>query len=410
MAVPGVVPGETANPTTTIMSLRSLLILGPASSALLAFSLTSTAAVTAPVGVHEHVRGGEDVSEALEKIRKGAELPGMVALAFQDGEIVAWGATGVRALGSDSRMTLSDPIHLGSCSKAMTSTLVACLVEDEVLSWDTTIAEALPELARKIDEGFHDVTIEMLLKHRGGIAERRRPEIAALHAKLRVMEGSPPEVRLAILEMVLSEPPLPPNKGGFDYSNFGYMTAGAMVEELTGSSWEELMLAKVFRPLGMKSAGIGSPTGPDVPVGHTEEDGELKALPPGPGGVLPDAMSPAGLLHCNLADWGLFVADHLAGERGEDGLVSSKSYKRLHRDVDSTNYACGWMLEKHSWSWGNGDVLTHNGSDGTWMSIVFAMPEWDLTVLVAANSGGETSGPASLRARDLMLTTIGFKD
>lgn len=388
------------------MHLRPLLILGSASIALFAFSLTSTATAPPPSGV----RGGENVSQALEKIRESANLPGMVALAFQDGEVVAWGAAGVRALGSEERFTIDDPIHLGSCSKAMTATLVARLVEDEVLAWDTTIAEALPELAKKIDEGFHDVTIEMLLKHRGGIAERRRPAISALHEKLREMQGSPPQVRLAILELVMSEPPLPPDEGGFDYSNFGYMTAGAMLEKLTGKSWEELMLTKVFRPLGMKSAGIGSPTGPHVPVGHTGEDRALKPLPPGPAGRLPDAMSPAGLLHCNLADWGLFVADHLAGERGDDGFVSATSYKRLHRDVESSGYACGWGLSKHSWSWGSGDVLTHNGSDGTWYSIVFAMPEWDLTVMVATNTGGTSAQPAGIRARDLLLTTIGFKD
>jgi CubicO group peptidase (beta-lactamase class C family) len=188
------------------------------------------------------------------------------------------------------------------------------------------------------------------------------------------------------------------------------MAAAVMVEKLTGSTWEELMVTKVLRPLGMKSAGIGSPSGPDVPVGHSQEDGALKAMPPGPGGVLPDAMSPAGLLHCNLADWGLFVADHLAGERGDDGLVSADNYKRLHRDTESNGYACGWALSKYSWSWGNGDVLTHNGSDGTWYSLAFAMAEWDVTVLVAANSAGASAQPAGDQARDLLLTTIGFKD
>ncbi len=388
------------------MSLRSLLILGVASFALLASSPTSTATVPSA----REVRDGENVSKALEEIRKTADLPGMVAMAFQDGEVAAWGAAGLRAHGSEAPITIDDPIHLGSCAKALTATLVARLVEDEVLSWDTTIAQALPKLAEKIDEGFHDVTVEMLLRHRGGIAERRRPEISALHANLRDMEGSPPEVRLAILELVMSTPPLPPFEGGFDYSNFGYMTVGAMVEELTGASWEELMVTKVFRPLGLKSAGIGSPTGDNAPVGHTREDDAWKPLPPGPAGVLHDAMGPAGLLHCNLADWGVFVADHLAGERGDDGFVSTESYERLQRDTDSSGYACGWGLAKHSWSWGNGDVLTHNGSDGTWYSIVFAIPEWDLTVLVASNCGGTAAQEACTRARDLMLTTVGFKD
>ena len=388
-------------PTIPLPSRRNLCL---AALALLALSFNATAATAAPG------RDGEDVSAALEKIREDANLPGMVALAFQDGEVVAWGAAGVRAQGSEAKMTIDDPIHLGSCSKAMTATLVARLVEDEVLTWDTTIAQALPEFAKKIDEGYHDVSIETLLKHRGGIAERRRPAMGLFQLKLKTMEGTPVDVRREILQLVLTTPPLAPADNGFDYSNYGYMTVGAMLEKITGESWEDLMVTKVFGPLGMKSAGIGSPVGPGVPVGHEANGDTWTPLPPGPGGALPDAMSPAGLLHCNLRDWAGFVADHLAGERGVDGFVTAASYKRLHRDVNGSGYAGGWGLARHSWSWGNGDVLTHNGSDGTWLSLVFAMPEWDITLLVATNCAGPAAQPACDRARDLLLTTTGFKD
>ncbi|MFT7679744.1 MAG: CubicO group peptidase (beta-lactamase class C family) [Planctomycetota bacterium] len=351
---------------------------------------------------------GEDVSASLEGLRAKAGLPGIVCMAFQEGEVVAWGAAGVRAQGSEDPMTIDDPVHMGSCAKAMTSTMIAHLIEQEVLTWETTLAQAMPEFAGGVDEGYHDITIETFLKHQAGIAERRRPEIAAHHGLLQSLKGTPQEVRLKVLAQVLSTPPSPSAEGAFDYSNFGYMVAGAMVETLTKTTWEELMAKELFGPLEMTSAGIGSPSGEHVPVGHTFEDGSYQALPPGPGGALPEAMGPAGLAHCNLKDWGIFVAEHLAGERGDDGLLTAANYQRLHTDHGGSKYAAGWGLGHHIWSWGEAKTITHNGSDNTWLSLVFAIPEWDLTIMVATNCASPTANTTIEAAKKLLLKTVGF--
>lgn len=354
---------------------------------------------------------GEDVSLALEAVRADTGVPGLAALAFQDGEVALWGAAGVRVAGTDAALSIHDPLHLGSCAKAMTASLAARLIEQGVLDWDTTLAAALPELAKAADAGYHDVTLEELLQHRGGIAERARPEIQALHGKLGELEGEPADVRLRILAHVLASPPRPLPASGFDYSNFGYMTAGAMLGARTGRPWEELIVAELFRPMGLASGGVGSPAGDGVPVGHRRtDDGGWEPLPPGPGGALADALGPAGLVHMALPDWAAFVADHLAGERGEDGFLTAETYQRLHRAPDRSGYAAGWGLGNHTWSWGEGRVLTHNGSDSTWLSVVFAMPEWDLVVVTATNAADTPGQLATDRAKTLLLELLGFED
>lgn len=349
-----------------------------------------------------------DVSSALEELRAETGVPALVALAVQDGEIVARGAAGVRVFGSEDAVTPADPFHLGSCSKAMTATLVARLIEEEVLTWETTVAEALPELAAEIDPGFHAVTIEQLLRHRGGIAERRRPELQPLIALFYGLEGSPREQRRGAVRLALEKPPYSAPGEAYDYSNYGYMTAAAMIERLTDRSWEELIVEKVFRPLGMESAGVGSPSGADVPVGHDEDGDSWKPLPPGPGGILPESMGPAGLVHASLEDWARFVSDHLAGERGADGLLRSATYRRLHRDPEKSGYACGWAIQQYDWGWDSGRALAHDGSDGTWYTAVLALPEWDVIVLAAANGAGTAGTAAVTRARDHLLEEIGF--
>ena len=134
-----------------------------------------------------------------------------------------------------------------------------------------------------------------------------------------------------------------------------------------------------------------------------------RPLPPGPGGYLPDAMGPAGLVHMNLRDWATFVAEHLAGERDEDGFLSAASYQRMHAHP-GTGYAAGWGVSNLVWSWGESSVLTHNGSDNTWMSVVYALPAVDITILTAANCADSAGQQGTERAKELMLGALGLRD
>lgn len=72
---------------------------------------------------------------------RGAERFGMGAAVLRGERIIAQGIAGVRKRGSAERITLDDRFHLGSCTKAMTATLVAMLVEEGRLNWTTTLGE-----------------------------------------------------------------------------------------------------------------------------------------------------------------------------------------------------------------------------------------------------------------------------
>src|SRR5207302_1939645 len=82
----------------------------------------------------------------LEPIRHKVKLPALVAAAIQNGKLTALGAVGTRRAGHAERVSLSDRFHLGSCTKSMTATLCAMLIEQGKLKWETTIAESFPEL------------------------------------------------------------------------------------------------------------------------------------------------------------------------------------------------------------------------------------------------------------------------
>ena len=73
-------------------------------------------------------------------------------------------------------------------------------------------------------------------------------------------------------------------------------------------------------------------------------------------------------------------------DKGSDkGLISSKSFRRLHTDTGKSGYVAGWGIGKRRWA--KGEIWTHTGSDGTWFSVVWAAPKLDLVLLAVSNSG-----------------------
>ncbi len=140
-----------------------------------------------------------------------------------------------------------------------------------------------------------------------------------------------------------------------------------MLEEVTGDAWEDLMQRELFAPLGMASTGFGPPgspgVGPDEPRGHLRENGEWVPLSPGPDADNPRAIGPSGTVHSAMADYALYMAAHLAGARGADGLVTAATFTKLHEPAPGTDYALGWGVTERGWA--QGRALTHKGQGPT---------------------------------------------
>src|SRR4029453_3966433 len=83
-------------------------------------------------------------------------------------------------------------------------------------------------------------------------------------------KGTPTEQRMTLVEGVVRRPPVAAPGTKYIYANAGFAIAGAMAERITGQSWEVLMRARLFEPLGLTSAGFGAPGTPGTP-GNAEK-------------------------------------------------------------------------------------------------------------------------------------------
>ncbi len=330
----------------------------------------------------------EDLNDLLEPIRVDSGVPALAALVMEDGKVTAIGATGFRKYGDDTRVTVNDQWHLGSDTKAMTATLAAILVEEGLIGWDSTIDAVLPDLVGTIDEAYHDVTLRQLLMHRGGCPNVTFPPNMNVYQLHDLPGNTMIGQRLKYVELFLAGEPEDTPGRRYIYSNGGYVTAGAMLERVTGRQWEELIQERLFVPLGITSAGFGAMGTPgviDQPRQHVMRDETPYPIEPGPWSDNPLVIGPAGTVHMTLTDWSRFVAAHLSGRAGENDLLSQETWKLLHELPDEGEYAMGWVVVERPWA--EGETLTHAGSNTMNYSVVWASVKRRFAVFAVTNIG-----------------------
>ncbi len=302
--------------------------------------------------------------------------PGLIAAIIDEDGVRSLAATGIRRQGSSEALAGSDVVHIGSNTKAMTSTMLATLVADGtfVNGWQTTISQVFPELVGEMHPGYHSVTLWQLTSHTGGVVRDAR--YWWTHTELEIQER-----RYAILKENLADPPAGP-VGSYLYSNLGYMVAGAMAEKLTGQSWETLMQERLFTPLGMASAGFGAPgnlNALDQPWGHSRDAG---------GAWVPSqidnaaALGPAGTVHVSIADWAKFV--QLWFPDVVPSILDRTALTTVITPKAGEDYAGGWGVGYRAWAAGN--TLNHSGSNGYWYSSLWVAPNRARAYLAVANS------------------------
>lgn len=341
----------------------------------------------------------------LERLRGEAHMPAVAAAWARDGAAATVLASGRRSAAAEATVTPDDLWHLGSITKSMTATLMARMIEKGGITWDTTVGDVLGGAVPKTNPAYARATVRHLLSHHAGLPG---PAGESVFASLNYEDGPDPRAdRLRMVAAALGEAPVAGLGERMVYSNAGFVTAGAMLEQVYGRSWEDLIKAEVFEPLGLNSAGFGAPGHPgklDQPLGHR----------PGSGGVLlpvdvvprkesdnPVALGPAGRVHMNLPDLVRYLNAHM---QQPPAFLKAGSWKTLHTPPYEGNYAMGWMVNGAGQIW-------HNGSNTMWYAEVFADPARGIVAAAATNDGdlGQVQRPVGLLLQSAALTAASDK-
>lgn len=331
---------------------------------------------------------GVDFQTSLEGIRNQFNLPAIAAMISTSNGIKSIAATGKRKLGFIEEVTIDDKFHLGSCTKAMTSTLAATFIEEKKLEWSSTLKNLFPEIS--IHKSLENVKFEDLLVHRAGLSANPGPDFYNRLSSLDISEAR----RELAKSFLLIKPEF--KVGTYHYSNVGYIIAGHILERISGKSWEVLMEDRLFSPLGM-NCGFGITSSneekiPTQPWGHLRGNNSIVPLQ----GDNAPFYGPAGTVHCPMKDWNKFLSIHIDGYNGIESIIKVSSFKKLHtpypEEGETYTYGAWRRLDR---KWAKGHVFTHTGSNTLNYSNVWIAPKIKTSIIGVSNIGGDNAWKAT---------------
>ena len=159
-----------------------------------------------------------------------------------------------------------------------------------------------------------------------------------------------------------------------------------MLENVSGKTWEQLMVDELFKPLGIDGRfGWPGYSDGDQPWGHYFDADSQKLRPHDPRDEyqLPDILDAAGDVSMSIHDYAAFLQANLLGLNGRDTILKAKTYQFLHTGNDTAmQYAMGWGSREHD----GHRVSRHNGSAGTFYCTGMIFRDKDLALAIMVNA------------------------
>jgi uncharacterized protein YbbC (DUF1343 family)/CubicO group peptidase (beta-lactamase class C family) len=222
---------------------------------------TSLAAATKPTPAPNRLGVLDPIVQ--DAIREG-QIPGAVLLVGHDGEVIYRKAFGNRSLEPHREpMTVDTIFDIASLTKVVaTTTAVMQLVQRGQVRINDPVAKYIPEFAQN---GKEDVTVRELLTHYSGM-----PKDLDL--------TTPWQGRDKAFQMAYEEKPAFPPGSRLLYSDVNFITLGALVERVSGTSLDAYCAQKIFVPLRMMHTRFLPPAAWRPKIAPTEFDQEGKML------------------------------------------------------------------------------------------------------------------------------------
>jgi len=208
------------------------------------WSLAVALAVVA--GAASAAEGKADRIDALmSRYHELRQFNGTVLVA-ESGKVIFEKGYGMADMEWDVPNKPDTKFRIGSITKQFTAMLILQLVEEEKLSVDTKLSELLPYYRE--DTGSR-ITVHQLLNHTSGI-----PSYTGLPDFMQDVSRDPFGVEEFVTKYCGGELEFEPGSE-FRYNNSGYFLLGAIIEQVTGESYEAVLQARILDPVGMTSTG-----------------------------------------------------------------------------------------------------------------------------------------------------------
>lgn len=324
-----------------------------------------------------------------EKALKDWEIPGVAIAVIKDDKIVFAKGFGVKEIGKPDKVDEKTIYGVASNSKAFTSAAIAILVDEGKLSWDDKVIKHLPEFQLYDPFVTREITIRDLLTHRSGLP--------AYGGDILWWGGD--YNRDEIIHRVRFVKPQSSFRSRYSYQNIPFITAGKIVEKVTGKTWEQFVKERIFAPLEMKDSTTSIKEFTPATNKTTPHYRDIET-----GRTIPiawrnlDAGAPAAGINSNVVDMAQWVRLQLnEGKFEGKQIISERSIAAMHSPqmlipfsnpkdqpklkTNFSAYGLGWNVREYA----GYKMISHGGWTDGMLTQVAMLPEKELGVVVLTN-------------------------
>lgn len=329
-----------------------------------------------------------EVDKFVRPLVDGEACAGVVVALVEAGEARVFGYGRKSLNGADASPPDGKTVfEIGSATKTFTGLLLADMVARGEVKLDDPVQKYLPDSVKVPQAGDTPITLLHLATHMSGLP--RMPDNMAPKDPLNPYADYTEKQLYEFLSRC--KPAREPGEA-FEYSNFGAALLGHALARRSGKGYEELVVERVSKPLGMA----------ETRVALTPE--MRKRLAPGYNADLTPAknwdlavFAPAGALRSTADDMARYVVANADPKRGGElaGAIVASHAVQGRADVNNDIALC-WHVSANK----SLPFVWHNGQTGGYHSFVGFVPGKDLGVVVLANTASglpDQVGAALLR-------------
>lgn len=326
---------------------------------------------------------------AFERVLKEWHAAGFAVAVVKKDSVIYVKGFGYKDYENKVPVTENTLFAIGSCTKAFTASLIGLLNKDGKVDLDKPVHDYMPDLKFYNEDLTQHVTLRDMMSHRTGLP---RHDYSWYYFGI----GSADSMvkRIAFME------PTAPLRQKWQYNNFMFFLQGRVVEKISGSSWEDNVREKIFKPIGMNTATLNLKDwmkSSDKAYGYTvKKDSIVSRLDYFDIGT----MAPAGSINSSVRDMGQWLITWVNGGKYKGKEIIPASYitdamssqmviqggipSKEKPDIFFANYGFGWMLASYKGHY----RVEHGGNiDGFSASTCF-FPSDSIGIVVLSNQDG----------------------
>ncbi len=335
-----------------------------------------------PSVVVAEILDDETIDALIEPALDGWRVPGL-AVAIVQGDEVWLKGFGYRDLERKLPVT-PDTLFVGaSTTKAFAAFGAGILVDQGKLDWDTPVDRYLPEFELFDRQTSAQVTLRDMLSHRTGLPRHDY-----------VWYGNPAMTQQHLVASLASLELSQPLRSRWQYNNMMYLTAGYLIESVSGQTWEAFTRQQIFQPLGMTRSNFSvddMARDKNAAKAYMENaEREVINIP------LRQAsnIGPAGSINSSARDYARWLRVNLNGGRiGDRQILAAATVDELHyphitvrgkpefAEFSHMHYALGWFSDTYR----GFRRVQHGGNLDGFTALVTMFPDQQLGSVIFVN-------------------------